>query len=110
MLNTSLINKPINTSADLSVEGLAQCPKHVLCYYVNQTTQIHIIRINNCPIFYFERVVFPQQHFLFTAPKAAQIEVYTSEIASAVLLDRIPSEQLSVNLTIDSPLSHQEFN
>lgn len=109
MLNNSLVDKPVNTSAASSLDRLVSRSQHVFCHYVNQTRQVHIICIN-CSSFSFERVVFPQQHFLFKAPQEAHLEVYTSEIVSAVLLDRIPCDQLHVSITIDSPSSQQEVN
>lgn len=64
------------------------------CKYLNSTNHIQITRISNIPNWYFERVVFPQQQLVFTSPPDAKLEVYTSEIASSILSDRIHCERL----------------
>jgi hypothetical protein len=66
------------------------CQKRILCCYVNTTSQIQITRITNISNWYFERVVFPGQRFLFETPPEAQLEIHTSAIASAIFSDRIP--------------------
>lgn len=71
--------------------------EHILCHYVNATSQIQIARISNIPNWHFERVVFPGQHLLFEAPQKAQVEIHTNTMATAVLSDRIVCQRLQVN-------------
>ncbi|MCL6436644.1 MAG: DUF1830 domain-containing protein [Leptolyngbyaceae cyanobacterium HOT.MB2.61] len=68
----------------------------ILCCYVNSSSRIQIVRITNIPNWYFERVVFPGQRLLFDAPKSAHLEIHTNAIASAILADTIPCQQLQV--------------
>ncbi|MEB3273948.1 MAG: DUF1830 domain-containing protein [Prochlorothrix sp.] len=68
----------------------------LLCCYVNATSKIQIARITNIPNWYFERVVFPGQRLVFEAVMGSQLEIHTGMMASAILSDRIPCEQLLV--------------
>lgn len=75
----------------------------ILCCYVNATSKIQIARICNIANWYFERVVFPGQRLVFEAPQAAQMEIHTGMMASAILSDKIPCDRLA----IDDPGSNQ---
>jgi hypothetical protein len=66
----------------------------VLCFYINTTSRIQIIRITNIPHLFWERVVFPGQRVMFEAVTEAQLEINTSESASTILSDIIPCQQL----------------
>lgn len=68
----------------------------LLCSYVNRTPQVQIARITNIENWYFERVVFPGQNLLFEAPQAAQLEIHTGMMASAILSDSIACVKLVV--------------
>lgn len=74
----------------------------ILCCYVNSTSQIQVSRISNIEGWYFERIVFPGQRLLFEAPLEAQLEIYTGELASAILSERIACERLQVDLPTPS--------
>ena len=63
---------------------------HILCCYVNATSQIQIARITDVPNWYFERVVFPGQRLIFEA-------IHTGMMASAILSDTIPCSTLVVH-------------
>ena len=69
---------------------------HILCCYVNATSQIQIARIANIPNWYFERVVFPGQRLVFEALPEALLEIHTGMMASAILSDTIPCDRLQV--------------
>ena len=73
-----------------------EATEHVLCYYINATSQLEVARITNIPNWYFERVVFPGQRLLFEAPRWAELEIYTAQLPSAMLLDKISCERLRV--------------
>lgn len=66
----------------------------ILCSYVNATSEIQVARITNVDGWYFERVVFPGQRLLFEAVSGALLEIHTGMMASAILADTIPCEQL----------------
>jgi hypothetical protein len=68
----------------------------ILCCYVNGSSQIQIARITNISNWYFEHVVFPKQRLLFEALPAAQLEIYTPEIVSAILADKIYCNRLQI--------------
>ena len=67
---------------------------HITCNYRNTTNRLQVIRIANIPNWYFERVVFPNQQLIFQAFPEALLEVHTSEMATSILVDRIPCTQL----------------
>lgn len=69
---------------------------HILCCYVNATSQIQIARITNISNWYFERVVFPGQRLVFEALPEALLEIHTGMMASAILSDTIPCDRLQV--------------
>ncbi|MGQ9866522.1 MAG: DUF1830 domain-containing protein [Pseudanabaenaceae cyanobacterium] len=66
------------------------------CCYVNATGKIQIARITNVEGWYFERVVFPGQHLMFEAPPTAVLEIHTGMMASSILSDTIPCDQLQI--------------
>lgn len=72
---------------------------HILCCYVNATSQIQVARITNIQNWYFERVVFPGQRLVFEAMPEALLEIHTGMMASAILSDTIPCDRLRVNET-----------
>ncbi len=68
----------------------------VCCCYVNSTSQIQVARITNVHNWYFERVVFPGQRLIFEAPNYGYLEIHTGMMASSILSDKIPCQQLTV--------------
>ena len=68
----------------------------ICCCYVNSTSQIQVARITNVHNWYFERVVFPGQRLLFEAPAHGYLEIHTGMMASSILSDKIPCQQLMV--------------
>lgn len=73
------------------------------CCYVNATGKIQVARITNVEGWYFERVVFPGQHLMFEAPPMAVLEIHTGMMASSILSDTIPCDQLQIE-EVDSLL------
>jgi hypothetical protein len=71
--------------------------KTILCCYVNATSQIQVARITNIAKWYFERVVFPGQRLVFEAVKDGMLEIHCGMMASAILSDTIPCEQLKID-------------
>jgi hypothetical protein len=62
--------------------------------YVNATSRLQIVRIENLRDWYFERVVFPGQRLFIEAKPDAVLDVYTGAMASAVLEAKIACETL----------------
>lgn len=71
--------------------------KLTLCYYENKTQQIQIGRISNISAWFFERVIFPGQRMIFEAPLEAKLEIYTGEIITAMLKEKISCDRLQIN-------------
>lgn len=63
-------------------------------YYMNQTKQIQIIRLQIGLDECIEKAVFPEENFCFEAPSDACLEISTYTIVTAILYDRIPCLQL----------------
>lgn len=70
--------------------------ERILCHYTNATNWLQIARITNIPNWYFERVVFPGQRLLFEAPRWANLEIYTAQLPSPMLSDKIPCDRLRI--------------
>lgn len=82
---------------DQTLDSLpTDCTNQILCCYVNATSRVQVARITNIPDWYFERVVFPGQKLLFVAPVAAQLEIHSNALATAILTDRIDCQTLQV--------------
>lgn len=75
-----------------------------LCCYENKTNKVQIGRISNIPHWFFERVIFPNQRLIFEAPLEAELEIYTGEMMSAILAERISCDRLQIH-----PISHASF-
>ena len=75
---------------------------HIVCCYVNATSQIQIARITNIPNWYFERVVFPGQRLIFEALPEAILEIHTGMMASAILSDKIPCARLCMEEDVNT--------
>lgn len=77
--------------------------RHITCRYKNATNRLQIIRIANLLDWYFERVVFPQQQFIFHALPEALLEVRSSATVTAIQSDCIPCSQLRLAEPMELP-------
>ncbi|AFY76306.1 protein of unknown function (DUF1830) [Pleurocapsa sp. PCC 7327] len=68
----------------------------LLCFYINATSRIQVIRITNIPNFHWEKVILPGQKLLFETVADAQLEIHTSQNGANVIADVIPCQQLRV--------------
>jgi Domain of unknown function (DUF1830) len=66
----------------------------VLCYYINNTQRIQIGKIAHPPGWNLEKVIFPGEKFLFSAPADAQMAIYIELAGNTTLLDSIPCSHL----------------
>lgn len=80
----------------MSHQRYSEGNNQILCYYANFTNQIQVIRIENIPNWYFERVIFPEQRLMFEARPEAVLEIHTGMVAGAILSDKIPCYVLRV--------------
>jgi hypothetical protein len=71
-----------------------------MCYYVNPTHQIQVLKITNIPNWYFEKVVFPKQRLMFEAAPEALLEIHTVIRASSILSDKIQCHLLGVKESV----------
>lgn len=78
-------------------------PDRLTCTYANHTSQIQIVRITNIINWYFERVVFPGQQLVFSAPGDAHLEIHTGMMASSILSDTLTCRDLAIPDTFDFP-------
>lgn len=72
------------------------CTEKILCFYINATSALQVIKITNISGFYFERLAFPGQRLLFEAFPAAELSVFTSGKTQAITMDSIPCRHLQV--------------
>ena len=72
------------------------CAEKIVCCYLNATSKIQVARITNITNWYFERVVFPGQRLIFEALPDALLEIHTGMMASSILSDTIPCQQLQI--------------
>jgi hypothetical protein len=80
--------------SDGSADGIAV--SFPLCRYVNRTDRVQILRISDCSHYCYERVVFPGCHQLLTAPADANLEIYSGDPITCMLLDRVSCAELIV--------------
>ncbi len=69
--------------------------QNLLCYYVNSTPYLQVLKLLNSP-FKLERVLFPEQRLLFTAMPEAQLEIKTCKNGFLSGAERIPCDRLQV--------------
>lgn len=72
------------------------CPAKPLinCVYLNNTSRIQIVRIENLVDTYFERTVFPGQQLIIETTIEAVLDIYSGPMMSTLLEQRIPCQQL----------------
>jgi hypothetical protein len=67
----------------------------VNCVYVNDTGKTAILKIDLMGQ-WLERVVEAGKEFLFKAPEGAYLEIFTYEMATMVMADRVPCRELAI--------------
>lgn len=72
----------------------------ILCFHINETSQIQIIRLRNIPKLKYQRVIFPGERLFFEAVPNAVLEIYSCKdgqknLSSVQLCDRIQVNQES---------------
>jgi hypothetical protein len=67
-----------------------------LCYYINHTNYIQIIRVMSGAKCHFERIVFPAERILFEASSESYVEIYSS-LVSGTRLSKVNCKSLHVN-------------
>jgi len=75
--------------------------EQIQCTYTNRSAELQIVRIENIPGWYFERVIFPGQTMGFCATAQAIAQIYTCDHAGCLLDDHIRC----CNLSIEQPIA-----
>ena len=68
----------------------------LLCYYLNSTSEIQVIKSECRKIWDFERVVFPGQRLFFEALSTAHLEIYKAKNSGLELVARVKCDRLQV--------------
>lgn len=55
----------------------SQVASPILCYYINDTADMQIIRLVSESAYYFERIVFPEERVLFEAFLDSYLEIHS---------------------------------
>ena len=71
----------------------------ITCVYVNQTSKIQVVRIENVAEPCFERTVFPGQQVVIETTAEAVLDIYGGSMMSMLLDDRVPCRELPRLLT-----------
>jgi Domain of unknown function (DUF1830) len=77
-------------------EQSAVLSEPVLCFYVNATKRIQVVRLSHLTEGEWEHILFPAQNFMFEAPPEAMLEVYKSPTLSIAPPDYILCRTLQV--------------
>ncbi len=64
----------------------------IQCAYRNESDRLQVIRVEEDGI---ERTIAAGQVLEFRAPRDSHLDIYTYEIATMILSDRIPCSQLT---------------
>jgi len=76
-------------------------PQHILCYYLNPSSQVQVARITNIPNWDFHRVIFPGQRLMFNAPPEATLEIHTTSETQCIPCQSLRVSDLSASLNDD---------
>jgi hypothetical protein len=72
----------------------------ILCYYINETNDVQIVRMMNGVACNFERIVFAEERILFRALSEAHLEVY-SFLTYGAQSSKVDCRSLRVNQESD---------
>jgi Domain of unknown function (DUF1830) len=96
-VDTSNTQQPNHAMVLISAALPDTLTDRILCYYVNDTKQLQIAQIVNVSGLQFQRLVFPNQRFLFEATSGAILEIYIETTQNSTPSKRIACAQLQVN-------------
>lgn len=66
----------------------------ILCFYANVTGKLQLARVQTQPC--FERLVFPNEKFMFEALPEGILEIYTYTTSGITLLKNVVCQDLQV--------------
>lgn len=81
----------------------------MLCYYINQSAQLQILRSATMESWRFEQVVFPHERLLFKAPAMAHLNIHEVIAGTSVFLTTLDCYGLRVQTKAqkEAPLESQ---
>jgi hypothetical protein len=80
----------------LTSKSPTQVSPAMLCYYINSTEDIQVIRVMSEAMCHFERSVFAEERILFEAFPESYLEIYTPSLRGT-RLSRVDCKLLQVN-------------
>jgi Domain of unknown function (DUF1830) len=94
--------RELSTAFDREIQSVTEHEQPVilsdpiLCYYVNATKRIQVVRLSHLKEGEWEHILFPAQNFMFEAPPEAMLEVYKSPALSVAPPEYILCRTLQV--------------
>lgn len=86
------------------IEGSKKRPKlttdieeKILCAYQNLSNSWQIIKITDVPNYYWEKVVLPGQEIVFQGISQANLNIFSADYITSILIDTIPCHKLKTN-------------
>lgn len=70
--------------------------EEILCFYMNASTEIRIVRLENTKNCNLDRIAFPGEKILFIGEPKAHLAIYTGNNGQAILSHIIPCASLQV--------------
>lgn len=80
----------------MSTVSSSNISEPVLCCYINKTQRIQIGKIAHYPGWNLEKIIFPGEKFLFSAPADALLAIYIELAGNTTKLDSIPCSHLQI--------------
>jgi hypothetical protein len=77
--------------------SLTDTSEEILCFYINTTKEIKIIRLENSENSNLDRIAFPGEKILFIGEPKAQLAIYSGSNGKAILSDLIPCASLQID-------------
>jgi hypothetical protein len=75
---------------------LSDTSEEILCFYINDTREIQIIRLENSPNSNLNRIAFPGERILFVGEPKAELAIYTGSNGKEKLSNIMPCASLRV--------------
>lgn len=83
----------LQTSETLLTDDTSE---QILCFYINASTEIRNIRLENSKNCNLDRIAFPGEKILFIGEPKAQLAIHTGNNGQAILSHLIPCASLQV--------------
>jgi Domain of unknown function (DUF1830) len=84
-------------SAPIRSDSVGSEVGYIQCSYVNNSTQLQVVRISNIPGWRLEQVVSPGQELTFKALSNARLEVYANKSGAVTQVQEILCSNLEAS-------------